>query len=75
MQATGLAVDRWKFRTPGLRNLALTAPYMHDGSLTSLAEVIDFYVRGGGDDPDQDPRIRPLNLSDEERATLLAFSS
>ena len=40
--------DRWKFRTPGLRNVAMTAPYMHDGSLTTLAQVVDFYDRGGG---------------------------
>lgn len=65
--------DRWKYRTPGLRNIALTAPYMHDGSLTSLEAVIEFYDRGGIENELLDPRIKPLELSPSERADLAAF--
>lgn len=66
--------DRRAFRTPGLRNVALTAPYMHDGSLDTLEEVVDFYARGGWPaDPRQDPRIRPLRLDAEERSALVEF--
>ncbi len=46
-EATGIPADRWKFRTPSLRNVAVTAPYLHDGSLATLADVIDFYDAGG----------------------------
>ena len=65
--------DRWKFRTPSLRNVGVTRPYMHDGALTTLAEVIAFYDAGGAGNPGQDPRIRPLGLSDEESSQLVAF--
>lgn len=65
--------DRWKFRTPGLRNLAVTAPYMHDGALTTLGEVLAFYNAGGAGHPDQDARIRPLGLSPTELADIEAF--
>jgi cytochrome c peroxidase len=65
--------DRWRYRTPTLRNVALTAPYMHDGSLASLDDVVDFYARGGVPNPGLDPRIRPLALSDAERKDLVAF--
>ena len=43
--------DRWAYRTPGLRNVAITGPYMHDGSLATLEAVIEFYQRGGIDNP------------------------
>jgi len=65
--------DRWKFRTPTLRNVALTAPYMHDGSLGSLREVVAFYDRGGVANEGLDPRIRPLGLSRSQRDDLVAF--
>ena len=65
--------DRWKYRTPSLRNVALTAPYMHDGSITSLAEVVDFYDAGGALNETLDPLIRPLGLSANERAELVIF--
>lgn len=65
--------DRWKFRTPILRNVALTAPYMHDGGLGSLREVIEFYNRGGIPNELLSPLIRPLSLSEEEIDQLLAF--
>jgi cytochrome c peroxidase len=62
-----------RFRVPTLRNVALTAPYMHDCSLASLEEVLDHYVRGGHRSVRQDPRIRPFALSTAERADLLGF--
>ena len=65
--------DRWKYRTPTLRNVALTAPYMHNGSLSTLADVVAFYNDGGIPNSLQDPRIRPLGLSSEESSALVAF--
>jgi cytochrome c peroxidase len=65
--------DRWKYRTPTLRNVALTAPYMHNGSISTLREVIDFYDRGGINNELLDPLLQPLRLSDEESRQLLAF--
>jgi len=65
--------DRWRYRTPSLRNIALTAPYMHDGSLPTLDAVIDYYAGGGVPNEGLDPRIRVLSLSAGERAALRAF--
>ena len=65
--------DRWRFRTPSLRNVALTAPYMHDGSLATLEAVVAFYDGGGIPNRRLSPLIRPLELSDSERAELVAF--
>lgn len=65
--------DRWAYKTPSLRNVALTAPYMHDGSLPTLEAVIDFYDRGGIDNPNKDPRLKPLHLSPQEKRALVAF--
>jgi cytochrome c peroxidase len=66
--------DRGAFRTPSLRNVALTAPYMHDGSLKTLKEVVDFYVRGGNANPNLDTQIKPLHfLTGQELADLVAF--
>jgi cytochrome c peroxidase len=70
---TKLAADRGKFKTPPLRGVARTAPYMHDGSLATLDDVIDFYNRGGGKNPNLDPAVSLLNLSQEEMADLVAF--
>ncbi len=64
---------RWTFATPMLRGVKDSWPYMHDGSLQTLEAVIDFYDRGGGANPSLDPRIRPLGLSEEEKACILAF--
>ena len=61
------------FKTPTLRELPRTAPYMHDGSLASLEEIVDFYDRGGHPNPALDPLIRPLGLSEQEKAALVAF--
>jgi cytochrome c peroxidase len=65
--------DRGKFKTPTLRGLTLTAPYMHDGSLKKLEDVVDFYNNGGGANPHRDPILHPLELSKEERSDLVAF--
>ncbi len=65
--------DRWRFRTPGLRNVARTAPYMHDGSLSDLAAVVAYYDSGGHPHPGQDSGIKPLDLSSQDQADLVAF--
>ncbi|MBC8210321.1 MAG: SCO family protein [Gammaproteobacteria bacterium] len=65
--------DRWKYKTPTLRNISLTAPYMHNGSLGSLKEVVQFYNRGGVKNEVLDPLIQPLNLSDKEEDDLVEF--
>ena len=71
---TGVERDRGAFRTPDLRNIALRAPYMHDGSQRSLGAVIDFYDRGGDfDAPNTHPSIRPLGLSLHQKRALAAF--
>jgi len=72
-EVSGQEADRDAFRTPGLRNVALTAPYMHDGSLRTLEAVIDFYDRGPADGGRHDPRLRPLGLSEADKAALVAF--
>ncbi len=73
MEVTGKAEDRWRYRTPGLRNVALTAPYMHDGSLRTLEAVVAFYNAGAGSDPDRDPSLVPLALSTGDQADLVAW--
>jgi len=65
--------DRWKYRTPSLRNITLTSPYMHDGSLKTLEEVIDFYDQGGHEHDLISPLIQPLNLTDAEKDALISF--
>ncbi|MGI9223702.1 MAG: cytochrome-c peroxidase [Woeseiaceae bacterium] len=72
-EVTGNPDDRWRYRTPTLRNVALTAPYMHDGSLPTLRAVLLFYNRGGVPNEVLDPLISPLGLSDAEIDDLLAF--
>ena len=70
---TGRDEDRGKFKVPSLRNVALTAPYMHNGSVPTLEAVIDFYDGGGRPDRSRDPEIRPLRLTVEEKRLLLEF--
>jgi cytochrome c peroxidase len=65
--------DRWAYKTPMLRNVALTAPYMHDGSLPTLEEVVAFYDRGGIDNENKSPLLAPLGLDAGEKAALVAF--
>jgi cytochrome c peroxidase len=71
-QYTRRDADMGRFRVPTLRNIALTAPYMHDGSIATLAEVIEHYDAGARG-PLVDRRIRPLGLSAAEKSDLLAF--
>ena len=63
--------DMGAFKTPGLRNVELTAPYMHDGSEATLLDVINFYDRGGENNPFLDGGIRPLHLTDQEKTDLV----
>jgi cytochrome c peroxidase len=65
--------DRWKYRTPTLRNIAMTAPYMHDGSIRTLEEVIRFYNDGGIENELLDPLLQPLGLTETEMDQLLLF--
>lgn len=71
---TKIEADRGAFKTPSLRNVALTGPYMHDGSIKTLKDVIDFYIGGGNSNEHLDKNIRVLDfLSGQERADLQAF--
>jgi cytochrome c peroxidase len=68
-----VAADRGAFKAPTLREVARTAPYMHDGSFATLAAVIDFYDRGNVPNFGLDSQLRPLHLTLEEKRDLLAF--
>lgn len=70
---TGHESDRGRFKTPGLREVVRTAPYMHDGSLATLEEVVDFYDAGGRPNGHLDPEIRPLSLTADEKRALVEF--
>lgn len=70
---TGLHSDYGKFRVPTLRNISLTAPYMHDGSMATLQEVLNVYMAGGMHPDNQDSLIRPFILSAEEQQELIDF--
>ena len=73
-EITHLSDDRYAFKTPSLRNLTRSAPYMHDGSLPTLEAVVDFYDRGGGDEvPGKSPLLQALHLSRTEKQDLAAF--
>jgi cytochrome c peroxidase len=65
--------DRGKFKTPTLRDIARTSPYMHNGTLRSLREVIDFYDKGGIVNDNLSIHIKPLNLTEEEKGNLIDF--
>ncbi len=68
---TGKEKDKGAFKTPTLRNIALTAPYMHDGSERTLEAVVEFYDRGGTKNPYLDGAMQPLNLTQIEKAALV----
>jgi cytochrome c peroxidase len=70
---TGAPADRGAFKTPTLREISRTAPYMHDGSLGTLNDVIEYYDGGGAKNPTLDPKLRALQLSPPEKADLAAF--
>jgi len=66
-------VDTGAFKTPTVRNVALTAPYMHDGSMATLEEVVEWYDKGGHSSKHLSSKIRPLKLTDQEQADLVEF--
>lgn len=68
-----LSGDRGSFKTPTLRDIARTSPYMHDGSLATLEEVVEHYNKGGIDNPQLDEEIYTLNLTDQEKKDLVLF--
>ncbi|MCB9241186.1 MAG: cytochrome-c peroxidase [Flavobacteriales bacterium] len=70
---TGEESDLALFKVPSLRNVGLTAPYMHDGSLENLEDVINHYNNGGENHPHKSNLIRPLGLSNKEKRELVAF--
>ncbi len=65
--------DNGKFKVPTLRNISITYPYMHDGNIKTLEEVIDHYIKGGEKNPNKDERIKPFNLSKLQKQDLIAF--
>ncbi|MCH9696500.1 MAG: c-type cytochrome [Gammaproteobacteria bacterium] len=70
---TGKLDTLGQFKTPTLRNIALTAPYMHDGSMQTLEQVVDYYDKGGYPNPFLDPAIFPLRLTEQEKTDLVSF--
>jgi cytochrome c peroxidase len=70
---SGNARDRGAFKTPTLREVARTAPYMHDGSLATLEDVVRFYSDGGRQNPNLDSQIQPRHFTPEETRALVAF--
>jgi len=66
-------LDRGAFKTPSLRNVGLSAPYMHDGSLKTLKDVVDFYAGGGNSNPNLDKEIKERKLTGQEREDLIEF--
>jgi len=70
---TGRAEDRGRFKTPTLRGVARTAPYMHDGSLATLEEVVQFYRQGGRANANLDPLLAPIEMSAADARNLVAF--
>ena len=73
MRFSGKESDRGLFKVPSLRNVAVTGPYMHDGSIATLQEVVAHYNSGGALHPNKSPLIQPLNLSASEKQQLVAF--
>ena len=65
--------DRGKFKTPTIRNINLTAPYMHNGALATLKDVVQFYNAGGGNSKNKDSKLKPLGLTAQEEDQLVAF--
>ncbi|MDA1194017.1 MAG: hypothetical protein O2894_02430 [Planctomycetota bacterium] len=70
---TGAEMDRRAFKTPTLRDVAKRGPYMHDGHLATLTEVVRYYAAGCGDDPERDARVRGFTCSPQDERDLVAF--
>jgi cytochrome c peroxidase len=75
MTVTKDPADEGRFKTPQLRGLRLSAPYMHDGSLPTLEAVVEFYARGGNPSHNLDPNLKPLSLTEDDKRNLIAFLS
>jgi cytochrome c peroxidase len=65
--------DKGAFKTPSVRNISLTVPYMHDGSQKTLEEVVEWYAKGGHPNPHLSDKIKKLELTDQDKADLVAF--
>lgn len=65
--------DLGKFKVPSLRNIELTAPYMHDGSLNTLDDVVSHFISGGHEHPNKSPLVQDLDLDEDEKDDLIAF--
>lgn len=72
-EVTKAEKDKGAFKTPTIRNVALSAPYMHDGSLQTLEEVVEHYNKGGTPNPWLSDKVKKLNLSDQDKKDLVAF--
>ncbi|HEY6549509.1 MAG TPA: cytochrome c peroxidase [Vicinamibacteria bacterium] len=70
---TKVASETGAFKTPTLREITSTAPYMHDGSIATLEEVVEYYDRGGTPHPNLSPKMTRLGLTEQERRDLVAF--
>ncbi len=70
---SGVYFDNGKFRVPTLRNIEMTAPYMHDGRFETLEEVLDHYSAGGHDVENEDPNIRPFTLTETQKQDMISF--
>lgn len=73
MRITTRTSDHGKFKVPTLRNVEVTAPYMHDGSMNTLMEVIDHFNSGGKNNPRKNALVKPLGLNNSEKENLVAF--
>ncbi len=74
-EVTGDDADRGRFKTPSLRGAALAGRHMHDGSMATLEEIVQFYNKGGVENPYRDPILEPLGLNKQEVQSLVAFLS
>ena len=72
-KVTGRKGDTGSFKTPSLRDIHLTAPYMHGGQFETLEEVVEFYDRGGEKNPQLDEEMFPLKLTDQQKTDLVEF--
>lgn len=72
-EVTQVSKDRWAYKTPSLRNVELTFPYMHTGVFGTLEEVVDYYNRGGDYSANKSELVKPLGLSADEKQALVAF--
>jgi len=73
MRLFGMEKDRAIFKVPTLRNIAVTFPYMHDGSISSLEEVVDHYSSGGKNHQNKSELIQPFTLTEDEKTDLISF--